>query len=168
MSRSQPPSSMLTRSADPSVAPSTAQPEPSSQAEELLSPESRPEDVFELLRELIETDQVGKARQLTREAVRRFPDHDRIRLAKRVLNDGKASSNPYVQPTATAEFEWLDDPPEEARGKWIALVGSELVAMADCLDELMAALKTRNLQRPLGGPEGGDQQQVPLVHHLPS
>ena len=44
----------------------------------------------------------------------------------------------------------LKDPPEWARGKWVALVGPEAVAVADTLDDLMTALGTKEyLKDPL-------------------
>lgn len=128
--------------------------QPSRPEKEVLPARARPEDVFRLLHQFIEDGKIGKARRLTLEAERRFPDHARIRLAKRILNDGKATPSPVVEPTATAESEWLDNPPEQARGKWVALIGSELIAMADSMDELTGALKSKKLIQP------------PLVHHL--
>ncbi len=107
----------------------------------------RPEGVFERLRQLLEEGQIGEARRLTAEAVHRFPQHPRIRLAKRVLNDGRATANPWIQDTAAAEIAWLDDPPAVARGKWVALIGGELVGMADSAEELVDSLAAKNLSQ---------------------
>ena len=107
-----------------------------------------------LLRSLIEKDQITQARTLALEAARRFPDDDKIRLAKRILAGGKAAPNPYAQPTATAEIEWLKNPPEETRGKWVALIGSALVGMADSAEELRQSLKTKKFD------------QFPLVQYV--
>ncbi len=120
----------------------------------LLPTKAAPEDVFDLLRDLIADDRVGTARRLLAEAVRRFPDHARIKLAQRVLAEGKASPNPFAQPTASAEIEWLREPPEEARGKWVALIGSELVGMADSAADLMAFLRSKHLD------------QLPVVQYI--
>ncbi len=120
----------------------------------LLSRSARPEEVFDRLRQLIEEGRITEARRLTVEAARRFPDHPRVRLAKRVLNDGKATSNPWVQPTATAEIAWLDDPPDEARGKWVALIGGELVGIADSAKKLVESLALK------------DHRQLPVVQYI--
>lgn len=112
------------------------------------------EGVLELLRQLIAKDQVTAARRLLDDAGRRFPDDAGIRLARRVLAEGTATSSPFVQPTATAEVEWLNEPPEEVRGKWVALIGSQLLGMADSADELMASLRSKNLQ------------QLPVVQYI--
>jgi len=150
MSRNPTSPPMLAKTTDVSG----AQSRPRSPQSGLVPPDASPEDVFESLSKLLEEGHIGAARRLTAEAGRRFPDHDRIRLAKRVLNDGVATPDPYVQPTAAAESEWLDHPPEEARGKWVALIGGELVGMADTVDELMESLASKDLKL------------IPLVHHL--
>ncbi len=150
MSRTPPP--MLAKAAEP-VAGRTPSRSPQAPSQ-LLPAEARPEDVLERLHELIENDQIGTARQLVAEAAHRFPQHGRIRLAKRILNDGKAIPDPYVQPTVAAESDWLDNPPQEARGKWVALIGSELVGMADSVEGLMKSLASKNLEL------------IPLVHHV--
>ncbi len=142
---------------------STANPPPPMMARAAEAPTSsavpspaRPAEILDHVRRLIGDGQVGTARRLLAAAARRFPDHPGIRLAKRILGKGKATPNPFVQPTAAAESEWLDNPPDQARGKWVALIGSELIDMADSVEELMASLKSRNLR------------QLPLVHHLAS
>jgi hypothetical protein len=144
MSQTPTPLPMLAKTAEPFT--SRILPRDPSPKEAILPPEADPEAAFELLRRLIEDGQIATARRLTVEAARRFPDHDRIRLARHILNDAKATPDPYVQPTAGAEIEWLKEPPEEARGKWVALIGSEVVSMADSADELMTTLRSKNLE----------------------
>ncbi len=146
---------MLARSEELSASQGTSKsPQLARSGEKLLLPDARPEDVFALLRSLIETDQINRARRLTREAAERFPGNDKIRLAKRILADAKATPNRYAQPTATAEIEWLANPPEEARGKWVALIGSDLVGTADSADELRRSLRGRSFEH------------YPVVQHL--
>lgn len=81
------------------------------------------------------------------EAGRRFPDHVRLQLAKRVLAESNSASSPFTQPTDGAEIEWLKDPPEEARGKWVALIGGELVGLADSAAELKTVLEARRYEQ---------------------
>ncbi len=113
-----------------------------------------PEDVLDLLRQLVAEDQIGAARRLLIEADRRFPNDSKIQLARQVLAEGEPSPNTFVQPTVSAEIEWLRQPPQEARGKWIALIGSELVGMADTAEELMAALRSEHFE------------QLPVVQYI--
>ncbi len=119
-----------------------------------LSPDARPEDVLERLRQLVAEGQLTAVRQLTVEASHRFPDHEKIQLARRVFCEAEATPNPFVQPTTTAEIEWLNDPPEKTRGKWVALVGSELVGLAETFEDLIKQLEGKNLQ------------QLPLVQQI--
>lgn len=122
--------------------------------ESLLPVQAEPEDVFELLRQLIADGQVRTAREVLAEARRRFPGHAKVRLAQRVFAEGKPTPNPFAQPTAAAEIEWLRDPPAEYRGRWVALVGGDVVGVADSAQELMRSLRSKNLT------------QVPVVQHL--
>lgn len=155
MSRLYPPSPILARPARPSSTQgSTKSGKISSSGEVLLPPGAQPGDFFKLLRNLIEADQIHQARRLIHEAVRRFPSDREVRRAKTILVDGKAKPNPYSQPTATAEIQWLANPPEEARGKWVALIGREVVGMADSVEELRESLSTQTFD------------QFPVVQHL--
>ncbi len=45
-----------------------------------VSPDARPEDVLERLRQLVAEDRLTAVRQLTVEAAQRFPDHGKIQL----------------------------------------------------------------------------------------
>lgn len=119
-----------------------------------LPTDARPEDVLELVRRYVGKDQIGKARQLLAKAARRFPDHPQIRSANRVLAEARATPNPFVQATASAEIEWLREPPVETRGKWVALIGSKLVGMADSAEELMEALRPKRFE------------QLPVVQYI--
>jgi hypothetical protein len=54
----------------------------------------------------------------------------------------------------SAEFQWLKTHWEAYEGKWVALVGEDLVASTDTLEELRARLAELRLKRE------------PLIHHL--
>lgn len=96
------------------------------------------------------------ARDLAREAAARFPSHARLqKLWWSFDNRGKswvASGGP--EPGRAREFEWLRHPPEWARGKWVALVDSEAVAVGDTLREVAESVRSQNLSRR------------PLVHRV--
>lgn len=115
---------------------------------------SDPERIFERLHQFIERGQTGDARRLAAEAARRFPEHPRLQLAKRTLEEGKATANPWSQETASAESAWLDDPPEEARGRWVALIGGELVGIGDSAEEVIATVTSKQLE------------QLPVVQYI--
>ena len=72
----------------------------------------------------------------------------------RGLNERRVRTRPATGQGRTEELEWLRDPPESARGKWVALVGNQVVATAEALAEVMESLKSMNLPK------------TPLVHRV--
>ncbi len=118
-----------------------------------ISPEAAIEKVLALLGE----GSYLSARSLAREALRRFPENAETRRIADVFEPrGKAVPRPGGprQPDRRQEREWLRDPPVWARGKWIALVGAEVVAAEESLAEVEQKLSSLEL----------DKQ--PLVHRV--
>lgn len=103
-------------------------------------------------------------------AIRAMLEQGRIReaqslyeFAKDRVQDPKiheALSPPRVKPSSkmdvdrSAEFRWLNLNSVRFRGRWVALLGDQLVASADTLKELLAGLKGLRLEGK------------PLVHHV--
>lgn len=105
-----------------------------------------PDVIVDEILDLLSRERFRRARALASGAMARFPDHARVRGAWGIF-DPKNKARPSSigpQPSTREEFDWLKDPPEWARGKWVALVGAEAVATADTLDELMQALTSRD------------------------
>ena len=120
----------------------------------MIPPNAQPEEVLDQIRALL-TDHSLVARRMAVEAAARFPEHAGLQNAKRILNDGKATvGSGGPEPSTTEEFDWLRHPPESARGKWVALVGSKMVAAADTLAEVTDCLRSLKLPKPA------------LVHHI--
>ncbi len=112
-----------------------------------IPPGATPKAVLDEIRRLI-TDHLIAARRLAARAASRFPDHRGITNANRILNEGEATvGSGENEPIREEEYEWLRHPPESARGKWVALLGSELVGMARSLAELIELLRSKNLER---------------------
>ncbi len=102
------------------------------------------------IRSLISAGNILAARELALDAVARYPDDAELRNAKRILNDGKSYRIPGSQRSTHEEFEWLRNPPECYRGKWVGLVGPEVAGSADTLQELLDALSPEVLRiKPL-------------------
>jgi hypothetical protein len=121
---------------------------------ELRTSEAGPEALLVELRSLV-TDHYPEAQKLAARAAALFPHHDGVRSAHRVLNSptGPAGKAP-AEPATDEEIDWLQHPPESVRGKWVALSGSELVATAEKLADLVKALRARNFN------------QRALLHHV--
>ncbi len=122
----------------------------------LLLPDARPDSTVKQILTLISDGQLLSARRIAVEAAVRFPDHAKLRTARRMLAGGgnPSLSSRGPEPSTDEEFSWLRSPPEWARGKWVALIGREAVASADTLVELVESLKSMDLPRR------------PLVHRI--
>ena len=96
-----------------------------------IAPDARPDEVMDQIRALI-SECYPRAQRLASEAAVLFPDSDEIASADRVLNSptGPVGTAP-PEPSTDEEIEWLRDPPESLRGKWVALSGREVLAVAD-------------------------------------
>ena len=149
------PSPMIARSSEPSGSTAPASSEKPRQGEgRLLPSDAQPDAVLEEIRAHLGEGRFRTAQRLAEEALVRFPDHTEIRAMNRGLNEWTVRTRPASGQGRAEEFEWLRNPPESARGKWVALVGSEMVASAETLAEVMKTLKSMNLPKS------------PLVHRI--
>ena len=120
--------------------------------EGVLPPDAQPDSIVKQILLLISDGQLLTARRIAVEAAARFPGHDKLRIAERMLaGDGNPSvSSKGPERSTDEEYRWLQNPPDWAHGKWVALIGHEAIASADTLAELTESLKTKDLpQRPL-------------------
>ena len=138
---------MFAKSASASSTALPADSLPSSRPKTAISAATYPEAALEEIRHLI-TDHLLAARRLAAEASVRFPDHDGIRNADRILNQGHSRvGTGGPEPSRDQEIEWLQHPPDSVRGQWVALVGAELVASAKTLAEIVELLRSKNLEK---------------------
>jgi hypothetical protein len=72
----------------------------------------------------------------------------------RGLNEWTVRRRPASGQGRSEEFEWLRNPPESARGKWVALVGGEMIAAGEALADVLELLKSMDLPKS------------PLVHRV--
>ncbi len=96
--------------------------------------------VFSTVRKLLRDGEIHDARKLVERAVARYPDHPGLRDTHEVLNEGHSRRRPRTGRSLRVELESLRDPPDEYRGKWVAVVGNRVVGAADTLKELVAEL----------------------------
>ena len=117
---------------------------------------ANPEELAAQVRAYLSRDLYLPAREAAAQAVRRFPEHPEIQKLWRVFdNRGKSwVVEGETEPSTDDEFEWLRKAPDWARGKWVALIGREVVAMADSLKEVVDTIS------------GLDLQRRPLVHRV--
>ena len=101
------------------------------------------------VRRLLRDGEIYDARELAAEAVREHPDHPDLLRIHQVLNVGRSERRPATGRSTREDLEWLRDPPDEYRGKWVALIGREVVGAAASLKELVAGLPSDLEQTPL-------------------
>jgi hypothetical protein len=99
--------------------------------------------ILSQIRKLI-PDRHPRAQRLAAEAATRFPDHEDIQSAHRVLNGprGPVGTVP-AEPPVDEELDWLRNAPESLRGQWVAVSGSKMLAAAEDFDDLMEELRAR-------------------------
>jgi uncharacterized protein DUF5678 len=96
----------------------------------------------ERIRELVEADQVKGARALLAEALERGDHGEDLSHWQKVLAPAKTLKiGGELDVDRTPDFRWLDENEETYRGQWVALLHGELLAHAESLDEVLAALE---------------------------
>ncbi len=100
-------------------------------------------------RQLLRDGEVYKASRLAAESAAGHPDHEGLRRIHELLNVGRSYRRPATGDDVREEIEWLRDPPEEYRGKWVAVIGRKVVGSAESLKELVADLPADLEQTPL-------------------
>jgi len=106
------------------------------------------------IQKLVEEDRVDGARKLVEEALRASPEDPTLLSWKEVLAPGRVFGRGPVNLEITAEQKWFASHTGQYKGRWVAVLGEELVAHAPTLQELSAKLKEL-------APKG-----LPVVHHI--
>lgn len=107
------------------------------------------ERFLEEIHEQTRAGEIRTAQRLVREAAAQYPEDPELREAYRILSDGRATPRPRTGRSLRDEYRWLKSPPAEFRGRWVALIGDRVVAVADTLRELRQSLPSRLEQAPL-------------------
>ena len=101
-----------------------------------------PDAILANILSLLEDEQFKAARQIALEAAARFPQHSRLQDARRALAGKAKIGSGGPESGIEEELRWLADPPAEARGKWVALSGSEMIGCADTAKDLLGSLRS--------------------------
>ncbi len=110
----------------------------------------------DLIRMMIEQDQVKGARRLLEAALRQSPDSPELEHWRRVLAPPRVVSlwNGPSGRNRTNEMKWLASESEAHRGRWVALDGDRLLASAESLKDLLAEVRAM------------DPLPDPLIHRI--
>ena len=114
------------------------------------SREDRP-DIEQQIRDLLAEGQIWQAQELLKSVGNDVPVDPKLR---EVLSPARVRESDIRDFDRSAEFHWLKTNWEEYQGKWVALLGEDLLASSDTLKELRARLADLHLDRR------------PLIHHL--
>ena len=95
-----------------------------------------------LIREMLDRDQVAAARALLSVALAELPSAPELLQTARVLAVPKSARRSVRDVERTTEYSWLTSHAAGYRGKWVAVVGNELIASAGSLKELLQCLKS--------------------------
>lgn len=95
-----------------------------------------------LIRSMLDRDQVAAARALLTVALAEFPSAPELLRAAVVLALPKSTRRSVRDTERTNEYSWLTSHATAYRGKWVAVVGSELIASDESLKELLQTLES--------------------------
>lgn len=95
-----------------------------------------------LIRGMLDRDQVAAARALLSVALAELPSAPELLRAAVVLALPKSARRSVRDPERTSEYSWLTSHASAYRGKWVAVVGGELIASAASLKELLQSVKS--------------------------
>lgn len=108
-------------------------------------------DIEQQIRDLLAEGQIWKAQELLKSAGDDAPIDPKLR---KVLSPPRVRESDLKDFDRSAEFHWLKTNWDEYQGKWVALLGEDLLASSDSLKELLARLEELHPERR------------PLIHHL--
>ncbi len=103
------------------------------------------EDFVRSIRGLLDRQQFTVACQRAARAAELHPEHPWLARAHRVLNPDRVTRRPARGQGRAGEFSWLRQNSEAWRGRWVALLGEELIAGSESLQEVLAAVHARGL-----------------------
>ena len=106
------------------------------------------------VRQLLGEGQLQAARKLIAEALRTHPTHAELLKLQQVVAPGRVVRQSRCYPNRTAELDWIARHRSQYQGKWVALVGKEVVAIEDDVKELLNKIQQQHFTK------------TPLVHHL--
>ncbi|HEV2854785.1 MAG TPA: DUF5678 domain-containing protein [Thermoanaerobaculia bacterium] len=124
-------------------------------AQPLRQPISEPQSYSDRIRERVEADDVLGARALLAEALERGDSDKDILYWQRVLAPAKMIRVGGERDIdRTADLEWLGHHGKEYQHEWVAVLQGELIAHSASLDDVLAAVKQKNLKHH------------PLLHYI--
>lgn len=116
----------------------------------------RPTSALDLdrIRTLLSKGLLRDARSVVAEALKKFPRDESLYALARLTAPQKATRLAARFPRRDQEFRWLDEHRDDYKGKWVALLGNNLIASANTMKQVLDAVAEKHV-------EG-----TPLVHKV--
>jgi hypothetical protein len=105
----------------------------------------------ERIRSLLAEGQIWEAQKLFNASGDLLPADSKLR---EILSPPRITLSDERDVDRTPEYNWINTQADAYQGKWVALVGEDLVASSDSLKELLAKLDQLRFERE------------PLIHHF--
>jgi len=102
-----------------------------------------------LIRVLIEQDKIGPARKLLAIALAEAAAEPALLRLQRALAPPKISKSSATDADRSREYGWLALHRAQFRGRWVAVVGDDLLAEASTFKELRQKLRQLTAKAPL-------------------
>ena len=115
---------------------------------------SNPAVIAKKIRALLGEGQLKAAQIMLERALQYHPGDAELIHLQDVISPGSITSVSGNSPNIKAELDWIADHREQYRGKWVALIGKQVIAIEDDAKQLLSKLKDKKT------PES------PFVHHL--
>lgn len=111
-------------------------------------------EALDRARSFLTQGQLTEARQFLEDAVRDFPADESLRALAKIVSRNKATPLPIKFPRRDQDFRWLKANREQYKGKWVALLGGDLLAVGGSMKEVLSAIRAQQIQG------------APLVHKV--
>ena len=106
------------------------------------------------IRSLLGGGQLKTAQAVLEKALLAHPGNAELLRIRDVIAPGCITSVPGNSPNIKAELDWIAHHREQYHGKWVALIGKQVIAIEDDTKELLSKLKDKNIS------------ESPFVYHL--
>lgn len=98
------------------------------------------------VRALLSEGLLRDARAVVAETLRRFPNNEALYALSKLTAPSKATRSAVRFPRREEELRWLDEHRDQYKGRWVALLGNELIASADTMKQLLDAVAAKNIE----------------------
>lgn len=108
--------------------------------------QATPAQELAAIRELLSQGQLKDARVLIERARKQFPENEELHALHKITAPRRAARSPVTHPPRDREVRWLAEHRHDYKGRWVALNGRELLAVAETMKQLLSALSALEVQ----------------------